>query len=82
MSESAKLSKSDFPLPMLADGTVWTDWEPQFLTHLGLHGLKKYFPHADAAAFENSRKSCDDPGAASQHGECCGDAGYASTVGT
>ena len=52
MSESAKLSKSDFPLPMLADDTVWTEWEPQFLTHLGLHGLKKYYLHADAAAFE------------------------------
>ena len=33
---SVKLSKSDFPLPMLADDTVRTDWEPQFVTHLSL----------------------------------------------
>ena len=52
MSDHVKLSKADFPLPMLANDTVWEEWEQQFLTHIGLHGLKKYYVHENPESFE------------------------------
>ena len=52
MSEPAKVSKADFPLPLLAEDTVWDDWEPKFATHIGLHGLLKYYKHEDPSAME------------------------------
>ncbi len=38
-----KSASKDHALPMFDANTKWDEWLSKFLTHLGIHGLKKYF---------------------------------------
>ena len=35
----SKLAKSDHPLPLFDANTKWDEWEPKFLTHIGMRVL-------------------------------------------
>ena len=52
MSESDVHGKGDHPLPMFRVDTRWEDWEPDFVTYLGIKNLAKQYHSADPSSAE------------------------------
>ena len=50
MSESEVLGKGDHPLPLFNVNTLWEDWEPDFVTFLGIKNLAKQYHSADSSS--------------------------------